>query len=146
VGGIPVLVGTYEHKIDSKSRIVLPSKFREELGDSVVSTIGIDRCVSLYSPSEWEKVMEKLQDLPFSKSKTRGLLRVMLSSAHELQVDSAGRVLLPAVLRQHGELVQDVVFVGVSDHVEMWDRDKWNEYRSVVLEELTDIAEGVEGF
>jgi len=90
--------------------------------------------------------MEKLQDLPFSKSKTRGLLRVMLSSAHELQVDSAGRVLLPAVLRQHGELVQDVIFVGVSDHVEMWDRDKWNEYRSVVLEELTDIAEGVEGF
>jgi len=60
--------------------------------------------------------------------------------------DSAGRVLLPAVLRQHGELVQDVIFVGVSDHVEMWDRDKWNEYRSVVLEELTDIAEGVEGF
>ena len=141
-----MLVGTYEHKIDSKSRIVLPSKFREELGDSGVSTIGIDRCVSLYSPSEWEIVMEKLQDLPFSKSKTRGLLRVMLSSAHELQIDSAGRVLLPAVLRQHGELVQDVVFVGVSDHVEMWDRDKWNEYRSVVLEELTDIAEGVEGF
>ncbi len=71
---------------------------------------------------------------------------MMLSSAHELQIDSAGRVLLPAVLRQHGELVQDVVFVGVSDHVEMWDRDKWNEYRSVVLEELTDIAEELKDF
>ena len=141
-----MLVGTYEHKIDSKARIVLPSKFREELGDGVVSTIGIDRCISLYSHSEWEKVMSKLQDLPFSKSKTRGLLRVMLSSAHELQVDSAGRILLPPVLRQHGELVQDVVFVGVNDHVELWDKEKWDEYRTQILEELPDIAEGVDGF
>lgn len=99
-----MLVGTYEHKIDSKARIVLPSKFREELGDSVVSTIGIDGCVSFYSLAGWEKIMTKLENLPFSKSKTRGLLRIMLSSAHELPVDSAGRVLLPQVLRQHGNL------------------------------------------
>lgn len=141
-----MLVGTYEHKLDAKARTVLPSKFREELGDSVVSTIGIDRCVSLYSPAHWEKVMEKLQDLPFSKSRTRGLLRVMLSSAHELQIDGAGRILIPPVLREHGELVQDVVFVGVSDHVELWDKEKWKEYRAGVLDELPDISEGIEGF
>ena len=141
-----MLVGTYEHKIDSKARIVLPSKFREELGECVISTIGIDRCVSLYSRSRWENVMTKLQDLPFSKSKTRGLLRVMLSSAHELPVDSAGRILLPPVLRQHGDLSQDVVFVGVNDHVELWDRDRWNEYREELVGELSEIAEGVEGF
>jgi MraZ protein len=90
--------------------------------------------------------MTKLQDLPFSKSKTRGLLRVMLSSAHELPVDSAGRILLPPVLRQHGDLSQDVVFVGVNDHVELWDRDRWNEYREEMVGELSEIAEGVEGF
>lgn len=141
-----MLVGTYEHKIDSKARIVLPSKFREELGESVVSTIGIDGCVSLYSLAGWEKIMTKLETLPFSKSKTRGLLRIMLSSAHELPVDSAGRVLLPQVLRQHGDLSQDVVFVGVSDHVELWDREKWNIYREEVAADLSDIAEGVDGF
>ncbi len=141
-----MLVGTYEHKIDSKARIVLPSKFREELGDSVVSTIGIDGCVSFYSLAGWEKIMTKLENLPFSKSKTRGLLRIMLSSAHELPVDSAGRVLLPQVLRQHGDLSQDVVFVGVNDHVELWDREKWNAYREEVAADLSDIAEGVDGF
>ncbi len=141
-----MLVGTYEHKIDSKARIVLPSKFREELGDAVVSTIGIDRCISLYSLSEWERVLGKLQELPFSKGKARGFLRVMLSSAHELQIDSAGRILVPPVLRQHGMLEQDVVFVGVNDHVELWDREKWKEYRDQVLEELPQIAEDVDGF
>ena len=70
----------------------------------------------------------------------------MLSSAHELPVDSAGRVLLPQVLRQHGDLSQDVVFVGVSDHVELWDREKWNVYREEVAADLSDIAEGVDGF
>ncbi|MGI6784521.1 MAG: division/cell wall cluster transcriptional repressor MraZ [Aminivibrio sp.] len=141
-----MLVGTYEHKIDSKARIVLPSKFREELGDSVVSTIGIDGCVSFYSMAGWEKIMAKLESLPFSKSKARGLLRIMLSSAHELPVDSAGRVLLPQVLRQHGGLSQDVVFVGVNDHAELWDRERWNSYREEVAADLSDIAEGVDGF
>jgi DNA mismatch repair protein MutS2 len=146
VGGSTMLVGTYEHKIDSKARIVLPSKFREELGDSVVSTIGIDGCVSFYSMAGWEKIMAKLESLPFSKSKARGLLRIMLSSAHELPVDSAGRVLLPQVLRQHGGLSQDVVFVGVNDHAELWDRERWNSYREEVAADLSDIAEGVDGF
>lgn len=141
-----MLVGTYEHKIDSKAIIVLPSKFREELGDSVVSTIGIDGCVSFYSMAGWEKIMAKLESLPFSKSKARGLLRIMLSSAHELPVDSAGRVLLPQVLRQHGGLSQDVVFVGVNDHAELWDRERWNSYREEVAADLSDIAEGVDGF
>ena len=141
-----MLMGTYEHKIDSKSRIVLPSKFREELGDRVFSTIGIDRCLSLYSPSGWGDVIKRLQDLPFSKSKSRGFLRLMLSSAHELPVDGAGRILLPPVLRQYGELASDVVFVGVSDHAELWDRGKWEGYRDGVLAELPEISEGVEGF
>ena len=141
-----MLVGTYEHKIDSKARIVLPSKFREELGDTVYSTIGIDKCISLYSAPGWEKVMDKLQSLPYSKSKSRGLLRLMLSSAHELPVDAAGRILIPPTLRQYGELSQDVVFVGVNDHVELWDKDKWNTYREEIVDELSEIAEGVDGF
>ena len=141
-----MLMGTYEHKIDSKSRIVLPSKFREELGDKVISTIGIDRCLSLYSISGWDDVIKRLQNLPFSKRESRRFLRLMLSSAHELQVDGAGRILLPSILRQYGDLLTDVVFVGVSDHAELWDRVKWKEYRDSVLAELPEISEGVEGF
>ncbi len=141
-----MLMGTYEHKIDSKSRIVLPSKFREELGESVFATIGIDKCVSLYSSKEWERVMERLQELSFSKSKSRGFLRLMLSSAHEIALDSAGRLLVPPVLREYAEFTQEVIFVGVNDHIEMWDKTRWSEYRRLVLDDLPEIAEGVEGF
>lgn len=141
-----MLVGTYEHKLDTKGRVVLPSRFRQELGSGVVCTLGIDKCISLYSTDKWDKVLEKLQQLPFSKGKSRDLLRLMLSSASELQVDNAGRILVPNFLRSHAELEQDITLIGVSDHVELWDSGKWNSYRSKVLDVLPEIAEDVEGF
>ena len=90
--------------------------------------------------------MERLQELSFSKSKSRGFLRLMLSSAHEIALDSAGRLLVPPVLREYAEFTQEVIFVGVNDHIEMWDKTRWSEYRRLVLDDLPEIAEGVEGF
>jgi MraZ protein len=141
-----MLVGTYEHKVDSKGRTVLPAKFRQELGQCVVATIGIDQCVSIYPMSNWSRVLEKLQELPFSKSKSRGLMRVMLASAHELPIDSAGRILIPQLLRDHASLQSDALFVGVSDHIELWDKELWNIYSLQIMEELPAIAEEIEGF
>ena len=141
-----MLVGTYEHRVDAKGRTVIPAKFRQELGECVVATIGIDRCVSLYPMEEWQKVLEKLQSLPFSKSKTRGLMRIMLASAHELAIDSAGSILIPQILRDHAELLTDAFFVGISDHIELWDKGIWEQYSKTVLDELPEIAEGIDGF
>lgn len=141
-----MLVGTYDHKLDSKGRLVLPVRFRQELGAVVVCTIGIDRCISLYSSEKWEKVLEKLQQLPFSKGRSRDLMRLILSTASELQVDSAGRILIPGILREHAKLDSEISLIGVSDHLELWDRNLWFEYRNRVMDILPEIAEEVEGF
>ena len=97
-----MLVGSYNHKIDSKGRTVLPAKFRGELGSSVVATIGIDRCIALYPVPRWEELLEKLKDLSSFKKKARDFRRVLLSMATEQEIDGAGRILVPQILRDRG--------------------------------------------
>ena len=142
-----MLMGTYEHRLDSKARLVLPAKIREKLGDVVVAAVGMENCVSLYSLEEWENFLAKVKNRPFlSNGKTRELLRIILSSAHELSLDGTGRVLLPTVLREYARLSQEVVVNGVNDHVEIWDKESWTVYWRAGLENLPEIAEGVEDF
>lgn len=141
----PMLVGTYEHKMDTKGRVVLPSRFREELGEGAIATIGIDRCVAIYSAEDWSTILEKLQQLPFSKGKTRDFTRLLLAMAHEIQFDSSGRALIPPHLRSHGKLSQDISVVGVGDHVELWNKETWDSYVKDVQSDLPEIAEEVEG-
>jgi MraZ protein len=140
-----MLVGTYEHKFDNKGRIVLPSKFRDELGDNSVATVGIDQCVSVYPSDKWKTLLDRFQQMSFSKGKTRDFLRVLLATAHEIQFDGSGRVLIPANLRQHAKLEQDVSVIGVGDHIELWDTVSWESYLESVKRDLPDIAEEVEG-
>jgi MraZ protein len=141
-----MLVGTFEHKLDTKGRLVIPARFREELGNSVVASFGIDRCISIYSQKSWEGILERLHSLPYSKGKTRDLVRVILASAHEVPIDPAGRVLLPQTLRDQAEIDLDVSINGVLDHIEVWNSVKWDAYRSRVMETLPEIAEEVDGF
>ncbi len=141
-----MLVGTFEHKLDTKGRLVIPARFREELGNSVVASFGIDRCVSIYSQKSWEGILERLHSLPYSKGKTRDLVRVILASAHEVPIDPAGRILLPQTLRDQAEIDLEVSINGVLDHIEVWNSVKWEAYRSRVMETLPEIAEEVDGF
>ena len=141
-----MLVGTFEHRLDVKGRLVIPARFREELGSSVVASFGIDRCVSIYSQRSWEGILERLHNLPYSKGKTRDLVRVLLASAHEVPIDPAGRILLPQSLRDQAGIEQEVSLNGVLDHIEVWDSEKWNTYRARVMETLPEIAEEVDGF
>ncbi|GAB6281197.1 MAG: division/cell wall cluster transcriptional repressor MraZ [Thermovirga sp.] len=140
-----MLVGTYEHRFDNKGRIVLPSKFREELGDSSVATVGIDQCVSVYPAEKWQDLLKRFQQMSFSKGRTRDFLRVLLATAHEIQFDGSGRVLIPSNLRQHARLDQEVSVIGVGDHIELWDKESWMTYLENVRKDLPDIAEEVEG-
>ncbi|HHZ04946.1 MULTISPECIES: division/cell wall cluster transcriptional repressor MraZ [Acetomicrobium] len=139
-----MMIGTYEHRLDSKGRLVLPSKFRQEMGEQLVASVGVERCISLYSKDEWEKLLEKLQKMPFSQSKARDFLRVFLATAHEITLDSAGRILLPQMLKSHAYLETEVSIIGVGDHLEIWDRETWNKYRQDILSNLSTIVEGVE--
>ena len=110
------LLITFEHRLDTKARLVLPAKFRERLGDTLVAAIGMEHCVSLYSREEWENFTAWLKTSSFLDSeRTRKLHRLILSSAHELALDGAGRILLPGVLRDYAALDQDVVVNGVND-------------------------------
>lgn len=141
-----MLVGTFEHKLDTKGRLVIPARFREELGNSVVASFGIDRCISIYSQQSWEGILERLHNLPYSKGKTRDLVRVLLASAHEVPIDPAGRILLPQSLRDQAEIDQEVSINGVLDHIEVWNSTKWDSYKARVMETLPEIAEEVDGF
>jgi len=139
-----MMIGTYEHRLDKKGRLVLPSKFRQDLGDLIVASVGVEQCISLYSKNEWEKMLDRFQKMPFFRSKSRDFLRVLLATAHELPVDSAGRVLLPQILKSHASLNVEVCIIGVGDHLEVWDRDIWDKYRKDVMANLPSIVEGVE--
>jgi MraZ protein len=140
-----MLVGSYNHKLDNKFRMVLPARFRGELGTSVVATIGIDKCIALYPTSRWEELLLKLKDLSSFKRKTRDFRRVLLSMATEQDIDGSGRILLPAVLREYAGVEQEVTLIGAEDHMEIWDTAKWEEHRNSVLADFTDLAEELEG-
>lgn len=144
-------MGTYEHRMDAKFRLVLPARIREKLDQAdgqlpAVAAVGLDRCVSLYSEEEWLSFADKIRRLPFySNAKFRDFARVMLGSAHEVPIDGMGRILLPQVLREYAMLERDVVINGVSDHVEIWDKERWAAKWRAGLDNLAEMAEGVEG-
>ena len=144
VGVKTMLVGSYNHKIDAKGRTVLPSRIRSELGNTVVATIGIDSCIALYPMDRWEELLLKLKDLSSFKKKTRDFRRVLLSMATEQDVDAAGRILLPSLLKEYASIEQEITLIGAEDHVEIWDTKRWEEHRRSVLLDFSDLAEDLE--
>ncbi|MCF7935707.1 MAG: division/cell wall cluster transcriptional repressor MraZ [Synergistales bacterium] len=141
-----MLVGTYEHRIDAKGRIVLPARFRQELGEDVVATMGMDRCVAVYSEENWNNLLARLQSTSFSRGRSREFRRVLLATANEIQVDTAGRILVPQLLRNHGQLDKEVHVIGQGEHIELWNKQLWLSYRDTVMEDFADIVEGIDGF
>lgn len=126
-------MGTYQHNIDSKGRVIMPAKFREELGDVFYITRGLDNCLSVLSKSDWDSLGEKLRGLP--SSQTKDIQRFLFSGAAELEPDKQGRVLIPQPLRDYAGLTKDVVIIGTGLKAEIWDLDRWNEYNNKVTED-----------
>jgi MraZ protein len=128
-----MFMGEYIHTIDAKGRIIVPSKFREDLGEEFVITLGLDGCLFAYPNSEWQTFIEKLKTLPGTKE-ARQLQRYFMAGAAECQVDKQGRILIPIRLRESANLEKDIVFVGVLNKIEIWDKERWdknNEYDDV---------------
>jgi MraZ protein len=124
-----MLIGEYQHTLDPKKRLSLPAKFRKELGKAVILTRGLDHCLFLFSAPAWKKLAAKFSELSIGSSDTRGFNRFMLSGAVEVDIDSAGRILVPDYLKEFADLKTDVVVAGVNDRVEVWDKKRWESYK-----------------
>lgn len=128
-----MFMGEFNHSIDSKGRIIIPAKFREDMGDIFYITLGLDGCLFAYPKEEWLLFVEKLKTLPGTKE-ARQLQRYFMSCAAECEVDKQGRILIPAKLREATAMDKDIVFVGVLNKVEIWSKERWdnnNEYDNV---------------
>ncbi len=133
-----MFMGTYDHSIDTKGRVIVPAKFREALGDSFVVTLGLDGCLFVYPNDEWEDFVNQLKELPGNKE-ARKLQRYFMAGAAPCDVDKQGRVLIPSNLREKAGLEKDIVFVGVMSKIEIWSRQRWDENDD--FGNVDDIAE-----
>lgn len=136
-----MFIGEYTHKLDGKGRLLIPKKFREDLQDGAVVTRGLDDCLFLYTQKEWEKLAEKLADLPFSQSNSRAFTRLMLAGAMDVEVDSKGRIIVPEYLREFADFEKEVVIAGLYDRLELWDKGLWNKYKEKTEDNSSEIAE-----
>lgn len=138
---IVMLMGEFHHNIDEKRRIIMPSKLREELGNTIIITRGLEECLFIYSKEEWSQIVTKLKTLPFTKKDARSFTRVFLSGATETEFDKQGRIKLPLPLTEYATLLKECVIIGVNDRVEIWSKDNWNAFMNKSKEELSDLAD-----
>jgi len=136
-----MLIGEYKHTLDPKKRLSLPSKWRGELGSTLIITKGLDNCLFVYPQREWEKITEKIGQLPLGSADTRSFNRFFLSGAVEVEVDSVGRILVPDFLKEFAKLDNKVVLAGVHDRVEIWDDNRWMEYKAKIELQADALAE-----
>lgn len=141
-----MFMGEYQHSIDDKGRLTIPAKFRDGLGTSFVMTRGLDKCLFLYPMSEWKTIEEKLKNLPFTKADARAFTRFFFSGATECEWDKQGRVNIPANLREHAQLNKECVVIGVSNRVEVWSKELWEQYFAEAADSFGEIAEKLVDF
>ena len=139
-----MLTGEFNHSIDSKGRLIIPSKLRDSLVEHFVITKGMDGCLFLYPENEWEAFEEKLRTLPLTNKKAREFKRFFLGSAVEGEIDKQGRVLLSTSLRTYADLEKEVVLAGVLDKVEIWSKEAWDARTTDIEENIEDIASDME--
>ncbi len=138
-----MFIGEYSHTIDAKGRLIVPAKFREQLGDEFVVTKGLDGCLFVYENSEWRSFEEKLHELPITTANASKFTRFFLAGANSCEVDRQGRILIPANLREFAGLEKDVLLVGVGSRIEIWNKATWAEKN--VYDDMDEVAENMEG-
>ena len=145
-----MFMGEYSHTIDTKGRLIIPSRFREELGETFVVTKGLDGCLFVFSDEEWKAFEIKLKSLPLTNKNARQFARFFVAGATPCELYKQGRILLPATLREFAGLEKDVVLTGMLNRIEIWSKDKWNENNSLddvamdeIAEQMTDLGLGI---
>ena len=136
-----MLLGEYKHSIDDKGRLAIPAKFRAKVERGAIITRGLDKCLFVFTMSEWEKLAEKLVALPLAQANSRAFSRLMLSGAADVELDSQGRILIPESLREYAGLSKNSVIAGVYNRMEIWNAETWNEYKKKTESSSEEIAE-----
>ena len=137
-----MLIGEYEHSLDVKGRLIMPSKFREDIGEKFIITKGLDGCLFVFSTEEWTKFEEKLSTLPISNKDARAFTRFFFAGAIDCELDKQGRFLISSNLRDFAKFIKDVVIVGMNSRIEIWSKEKWQECEDNISAD--DIAEKME--
>lgn len=136
-----MFIGEYNHSVDHKGRLAIPSKFRSQIKKGAIVTRGLDNCLFLYTKEEWEKLANKLVALPISQSNTRAFTRLMLAGAMDVKLDSHGRIIIPQYLRKFASISKKVIIAGLFNRLEIWDEQKWNSYKLATEKNSSEIAE-----
>lgn len=137
--------GEYQQLLDDRGRIIVPAKMREALGQEIVMTKGLDQCLFVYSTTGWEDINDRAKKLSLTNPAARAFLRTLYSGAMDVELDKQKRALIPPALRKYAGLERDVVIIGVGTRVEIWDKDKWDEYSEKSAAEYEAIAEKLAG-
>ena len=138
-----MLIGEYEHSLDVKGRLIMPSKIREDIGEKFIITKGLDGCLFGFSKNEWNNFEQKLKTLPLTNKNARDFVRFFLSGAIECEIDKQGRFLVAGNLREYAELEKEAVITGVGTRIEIWNKDKWKSYNSEENLSADQIAENM---
>ena len=139
---LTMLIGEYEHSLDSKGRLIMPSKLREDLGEKFIVTKGLDGCLFAFSKNEWTNFEQKLRTLPISNKDARNFSRFFFAGAIECEIDKQGRFLITSNLREFAGLEKDVIIVGMDSRLEIWSKEKWQQEDSIISAD--EIAEKME--
>ena len=139
-----MLMGEYQHNMDGKGRVIIPAKFRDELGDNFVATRGLDNCLFVYPMQEWSILEEKLSSLPLTSKNARTFARFFFSGATECKLDKQGRMSIPSNLRDYASLKKELVIIGLSSRIELWAKENWNKYMEDAEDSSEDIAAAME--
>jgi MraZ protein len=136
-----MLIGEYSHNMDLKGRVAIPAKFREKLGSLAIITRGLDNCLFVFSSKEWEILVQKLINLPLAQYNSRAFVRLMLAGARDVEFDNQGRILIPDYLRKYAHLQKNVIITGLYNRIEIWDENRWQEYKQKTESETEELAE-----
>lgn len=136
-----MFLGEYQHTLDPKGRVILPSAFRDRLKAGLVMTVGLDNCLTIHPLDDWQRVLENLRNLRTTDRRERMFARVMTSSAHSEELDKQGRVTIPARLREYAALTKDVTVVGADMRVELWDSVRWEAYRDSAMADFANTEQ-----
>ena len=138
-----MLMGEFHHNIDEKSRLIIPSKFRSELGERFIITKGLDRCLFVYSEVEWNKIMQRVSSLQFTKKNVRAFERTFIGGASQIEFDKQGRINITSPLVHYANIQKECVIIGVNERLEIWSLEEFENYMKANEESLEEITEDI---
>ena len=138
-----MFIGEYQHNLDAKGRIIIPSKFRDELHSTFILARGFDGCLTVYSNEQWGKMFEEIDKLPTTKRAARQYIRMLTSTASEVSLDNQGRIAIPSFLAKPMNIEKECIIIGANNHIEIWDKTTWENYYNDASESFEEVAENL---